>query len=164
MHPRWQQVLVTRLKDAFPNAQFVACTHSPLIVGGLDKAEVERFVVENGKVVKVDFDADMTMGRTDQVLLGDLFELETTLDPTTQGNLREYEDLLGKSNRTPQEESRFQELAKVLRGRIPPSPSGPVKRRAQELLDYLHDAKLELPEDFKEHLARLSRAMGGETV
>jgi predicted ATP-dependent endonuclease of OLD family len=36
MHPRWQQVLVRRLKQVFPNVQFIASTHSPLIVGGLE--------------------------------------------------------------------------------------------------------------------------------
>jgi hypothetical protein len=70
--------------SAFPNVQFIACTHSPLIAAGLDKNEVDRFIIDKGRMAKVDFDRDMTLGRTDQILTGELFGLETTLDPATQ--------------------------------------------------------------------------------
>ena len=55
MHPRWQQVLVHRLKQAFPNVQFIANTHSPLIVSGLEKDEVSRFAIADGKIGLVRF-------------------------------------------------------------------------------------------------------------
>ena len=43
MHPVWQQVLVPRLKQLFPNVQFIATTHSPLIVAGRSRHEILIF-------------------------------------------------------------------------------------------------------------------------
>ena len=40
MHPSWQRSLVDTLKELFPNVQFIATTHSPLIVAGLEKSEI----------------------------------------------------------------------------------------------------------------------------
>jgi WD40 repeat protein len=167
MHPRWQQMLVQRLKRVFPNVQFVACTHSPLIVGGLDAAEVERFAIEDGKVVKVEFDPDMTLGRTDQILTSELFNLSSTLDVATQELMAEYETLLGKSTPEPSEIVRLTYLQEQLENRIPPSPSGLVDRRARELLSTLQSINLSLLETdsrkkLDDRIVRLSRALARE--
>ncbi|MBI4909034.1 MAG: SIR2 family protein [Acidobacteria bacterium] len=168
MHPRWQQALVHRLKTVFPNIQFIACTHSPLIVGGLEKHEVVRFALQNGHVEMVDFFPDMTLGRTDQILAGELFDLPTTLDVRTQEAMTEYEELLGKSDRSDAEDRRFLELGRMIEERIPPSPSTPLERRAAELLEELDPALGQLKQASREKVAekmlRLREAMqsGGE--
>lgn len=33
MHPRWQRIIVNKLKDIFPNIQFIITTHSPQVLG-----------------------------------------------------------------------------------------------------------------------------------
>jgi hypothetical protein len=144
MHPRWQQVLVYRLKKAFPNVQFIACTHSPLISAGLAKDEVARFAIRKGNIVKVDFEPDMTLGRADQILTGELFGLKTTFDPATQEMIEKYEELLAKSDewfaapeRYKQELEGFYQLGRQLEDRIPPAPSKLVERRAGELMEAL---------------------------
>lgn len=43
MHPRWQQTIVKHVSALFPKVQFVATTHSPLIVGSLEPDQVYRF-------------------------------------------------------------------------------------------------------------------------
>jgi len=165
MHPRWQQVLVSRLKDCFPNVQFIACTHSPLIVGGLEKSEVERFTISDGAIARVDFDSDMTLGRFDQILTGELFGLASTLDATTQNLIAEYRKLLGKSHRSDPEQQRYLALARDLEKRIPPSPSNLVERRARELLEALRPLELDgLPEEVKERLAQLRKSFRKEAV
>jgi hypothetical protein len=163
MHPKWQQVLVYRLKQVFPHVQFIASTHSPLIVGGLNREEVERFASVDGKIVKADFDPDMTRGRTDQILTGELFELENTFDPETQEMMRRYEVLLGKSERTPEEEKAFLELGVLLETRIPAMPSNLLERRARELLEVLYASKPEEPK-VVEAAAKLSKALQREDV
>ena len=40
LHPNWQRHVVSDLKTAFPNIQFVATTHSPFIVQSLAKDEL----------------------------------------------------------------------------------------------------------------------------
>lgn len=164
MHPKWQQMIVHRLKKAFPNVQFIASTHSPLIVGGLEKAEVTRFVLDNNVVNALDFEPDMTLGRTDQILTGELFGLHNTFDPGTQKLLEQYQALLAKSERNEQEQSLFLELGERLEKQIPPSPTEFVRRRSRELLDILQPLKLsEFPEGIRQELGdritRLSKSM-----
>ena len=40
LHPVWQQKIITDLKNAFPNIQFIVTTHSPFIVQSLNSNEV----------------------------------------------------------------------------------------------------------------------------
>lgn len=40
LHPKWQQCVVTDLKKAFPNIQFIVTTHSPFIVQSLNAEEL----------------------------------------------------------------------------------------------------------------------------
>ena len=40
LHPKWQKVIVSDLKTAFPNIQFIATTHSPFIVQSLAAYEI----------------------------------------------------------------------------------------------------------------------------
>ena len=164
MHPRWQQVLVARLKSVFPNVQFIATTHSPLIVGGLAKEELERFTIQDGKIVRASFDPDMMLGRTDQILTGDLFGLSTTLDSKTQDFMQEYEELLGKSSLSEEENSRLRQLERLIEDRIPPAHEQPVQRRARELLDALQAADLEkIDKRVAERMSHLAKALRGDT-
>jgi hypothetical protein len=120
LHPAWQQGLPARLSQIFPTAQFIATTHSPLIVGGLPADQVillERN--KDGIVERVPVEAEMTMGRADQVLTGNLFGLISTLDIETQEKLNEYTHLLGISRRTSDEEVRFRAIGLDLESRIP---------------------------------------------
>ena len=51
MHPAWQQALVKRLSDMFVACQFIATSHSPLMVGSLEPDQVYRFERNaNGRV------------------------------------------------------------------------------------------------------------------
>ena len=42
LHPLWQMTLVEGLKTVFPRLQFIATTHSPLLLGGLAEDEIIR--------------------------------------------------------------------------------------------------------------------------
>jgi hypothetical protein len=135
MHPKWQQALVSRLKSFFPAVQFIATTHSPLIVGGLAPTEVKRFTRdEQGEIVMIEVDEKMMLGRPDQILSGDLFSLETLFDEHTRAEMSRYQQLLGLSKRSEEQEAEFQNLRRVIRQRIPLSASTPPERLAQELL------------------------------
>jgi predicted ATP-binding protein involved in virulence len=155
MHPAWQQNIIPRLRELFPGVQFIASTHSPLIVGGMKPEEVIRFTRDgNGKVMRLKVDQDMTMGRADQILTGTLFGLDTTLDQETQSRMQEYEDLLGNSNRSAREEERYRELEAELEHRIPPSGETPLERRAQEMVQDVLTASYD-PENIDELKKRL---------
>ena len=47
LHPGWQRTIVRRLTETFPNCQFIATTHSPLIIG--EVAPEKIILINNGK-------------------------------------------------------------------------------------------------------------------
>ena len=49
LHPNWQRHVVSDLKNAFPNIQFVATTHSPFIVQSLAKDELINLDLEGNR-------------------------------------------------------------------------------------------------------------------
>jgi hypothetical protein len=138
LHPAWQQILVDHLSSEFPNVQFIATTHSPLIVGGMRASQVFRFLREDDDtIVQVQVEEEMTVGRTDQILTGELFGLDTTLDTDTQKLRDEYRRLLARRSRAPHEEKRFLVLEDALAFRIPSAAETPVERQAYKMLELL---------------------------
>jgi hypothetical protein len=138
MHPNWQKSLVSDLSELFPNVQFIATTHSPLVVGGLSSEQVVRLARDDsGQVRKLDIPSDMLMGRTDQILTGDLFGLSTTLDQKTLQLMETYHALLAKPDRNEAEEKHVRQFRDQLGFRIPVSQETPAERRAYEFVRLL---------------------------
>jgi len=173
MHPRWQQTMVPNLNKLFPKVQFIATTHSPLIVGGMPVSQVARFKRDGkGGVVQTRIDEDMTRGRADQILTGDLFELSTTLaiDERTGKLLSEYEALLGRSKLSDKERIRFAELHKELANTIPPSAQTKLERRAQNLAsavlraDFRPENITNLQNNLRSEARRVAESLGWEEV
>ena len=135
MHPEWQQVLIPRLTKFFPNFQFVATTHSPLIVGDMPHRQVIRLARdEHGKVISLPLTDEMMQGRADQILTGRLFGLRTTMGHLTLQKIEEYKDLAGRE-RDEAEEKRYQVLKRELATKIPPPDETPLERKAYSLLE-----------------------------
>ncbi|MCP4660653.1 MAG: AAA family ATPase [bacterium] len=142
LHPSWQHQLVPQLAKIFPNVQFVATTHSPLIVVGMPPEQIIHLEREaDGNVLKKTVNAEMTVGRTDQILTGGLFGLATTLDSATQEGMERYAELMGRSDRSDEEEEELGRLRESLRFRIPLSLEQPVERQALALLHALLQAQ-----------------------
>lgn len=119
MHPVWQQILVSRLKAAFPNAQFIATTHSPLVVGGMPARQVLPLERDTTGVHKVSITADATFGYVDQRLTSPLFRLDSGLPESTRVKLKRYHELLVMKDRGPFQ-AEFEKLEQELMFRIPP--------------------------------------------
>ena len=54
LHPTWQANFVSALRRVFPSMQFVASTHSPIVLAGVAPHEVVRLIVDptTGDVVR----------------------------------------------------------------------------------------------------------------
>ena len=138
MHPEWQQRLVPALAELFPHIQFLATTHSPLIVGGMDVKQIKgSSATRTAKVRLIELDPDTTMGRTDQVLTGELFGLETTLDSATQQAVARYQEILALPSRSAEQDDELRRLEETLAFRIPPPYESTPQRRAIEMLQTL---------------------------
>jgi AAA domain, putative AbiEii toxin, Type IV TA system/AAA domain/NACHT domain/Restriction endonuclease len=117
LHPQWQRVIVERLRLAFPNVQFVATTHSPLVVADAEANPGAVFLLreENGKAVVDDNVPSVNGWRADQILASLLFGYLIERDPRTENALKEASILAGKGNRrSEKEEARYEELMAAL--------------------------------------------------
>ncbi|WP_295439081.1 AAA family ATPase [uncultured Thiodictyon sp.] len=118
MHPGWQQVLVSRLKERFPRVQFIATTHSPLVVAGLDAGQVVRFRRLDGKGVVAERPPHGLKGvGVAGLLTSDLFSLSSQLDPETEAQLTRKRELAALDDLGPEEAQELADLDERL-GRV----------------------------------------------
>lgn len=80
LHPKWQRTVIDKLSQHFPKVQFIATSHSPLIVqAALDKKANIVVCRKEGDRVVIDNNPDEVKGwRIDQILTSDLFELSSS--------------------------------------------------------------------------------------
>lgn len=143
MHPEWQQSIVEGMTMIFPNVQYVATTHSPLVVGGMDARQVIRYVRNgHGRVSRVEVTDEMLVGRADQILTGKLFGMKTTLDQQTQRAMDRYKVLLGTEARGPEEDEEFRRLHRELKFKIPLAEETAPERKALALVEAIVNDQL----------------------
>jgi predicted ATP-binding protein involved in virulence len=149
MHPEWQQKLVYQLGALFPKIQFIATTHSPLIVGGMAAGNIQRLVRDQeGRVIQMDNITDlMTAGRVDQILTTPLFGLESARDALTAATLARYTELAAKDKLNAKEDEQLRKDAAFLKTRLPSPLERERSRKAFALLQSALDDHLsKLPE------------------
>ncbi len=96
LHPVWQRKLMGFLTKRFPNTQFVATAHSPLVAQAAADANLVVLRREGDHVV-IDNDVENIRGwRIDQILTSDLFGLESARPPHVERLLAERKELLDK--------------------------------------------------------------------
>lgn len=115
LHPHWQRTIMKQLSDNFTNVQFVATTHSPLMITSMRDVNVAVLrQTEAGDHVVIENDPDVVEGwRFDQILVG-LFGLATARSLRVETLMKAREELLGKTPVTPQDEVRLRKIADEL--------------------------------------------------
>lgn len=134
LHPQWQRVVVEKIRAAFPNLQFVASTHSPLVAAGAcAEAGCVQLLKREGDRAIVQHEVPSVRGwRADQILASELFGYIIDRDPETERALREASILAGKGDgRSANEESRYREVLKTLEGALIPSGQTEAERDIQ---------------------------------
>lgn len=126
LHPVWQRKLMGFLTERFPNTQFIATAHSPLVAQAAADANL-AVLRRDGDHVVIDNDLENIRGwRIDQILTSELFGLESARPPQIEGLLADRKALLTKPVLTDADRRRLEEIA----GRIGELPTG---ETAQEL-------------------------------
>lgn len=138
LHPQWQRTLIQFLTDTFPNTQFIATAHSPLVVQSATDANIVLLRREGDHVV-IDNDIETIKGwRIDQVLTSDLFGLPSARPPQMDAAMKERTRILGKSRLTKADKAKLaqleQEIGDLPAGETPADISAmDIIRRAAEL-------------------------------
>jgi len=98
LHPKWQRTVLDKLSHHFPKAQFIATSHSPLIVqAAQDKGANIVVCRKDGDRVIIDNDPDEVKGwRIDQILVSDLFEVGGDRSEKFQKFINEKNEILSK--------------------------------------------------------------------
>ncbi|MBO0699359.1 MAG: AAA family ATPase [Zavarzinella sp.] len=110
LHPAWQRKIMGFLTERFPNTQFIATAHSPLVAQAAANANLAVLRREGDHVV-IDNDVDNIRNwRVDQILTSDLFGLPTARPPWMEPLLAERVKLLSKPKLTAADERRVKEI------------------------------------------------------
>ena len=115
VHPRWQRTIMKQFSEHFTNVQFVATTHSPLMITSMKDVNVAVLKqAEAGDHVVIENDPEVVEGwRCDQTLVS-LFGLETARSLQVEALMKDRENLLAKSSVTPQARKRLRRIADEL--------------------------------------------------
>jgi AAA15 family ATPase/GTPase len=100
LHPRWQRIIVKKLREIFPNIQFFFTTHSPVIIqGASEDAIIYRVYREEGitKVSDPYYRKDLDHLMMNTLLTSSLFGLDDSrLDPNNGDSVTDDSYLLYK--------------------------------------------------------------------
>ena len=114
MHPRWQRHIMADLSKLFPATQFIATSHSPLIVQVADQANLVLLRKREGAVEIVN-DPGVTRNlRVDQILTSLLFGVPSVRSDRVQGFFDQRAELLRKTNRSQDEEERLRSIRRQI--------------------------------------------------
>ena len=92
LHPQWQRSIVSKLTTTFPNCQFIATTHSPLIIGEVAPESV-ILIAENGEIIHPNQSLGMDTDWILKYIMGATTRhTETTLELQRIADLIETED------------------------------------------------------------------------
>ena len=115
LHPRWQVSLVPAIRQVFPNVQFVATTHSPMVLPGLDRDEV--FVLsqdQDGHVVAEHPEVTPKL-MTGSEIYRVFFGIEALYPNDLAEKLRRYSFLVGDPGRSDGDEQEMLAIRDELR-------------------------------------------------
>ena len=132
LHPAWQATFITALRRVFPKMQFVATTHSPVVLAELAPHEIVRLIVdpESGDVTRGSWDPEtgelvpVTNGAGVQpdprpMTASELYRTWFGLDrltPNPHGDeLREYLALAADPLRSSEDDTRLRKLESKLK-------------------------------------------------
>ena len=134
LHPRWQRELLATLSKIFPNTQFIATAHSPLVVqaAGDEGANVVLLRREGDQTVVVKNLPDIQHWRLEQILSSELFDATPSLSPQTEADLRRRNELLLKKPLSAKDKAELERLNAEMTA-APIGTTAP-ERRAEDLL------------------------------
>lgn len=117
LHPRWKMRIMAALRTALPQVQFIATTHDPLCLRGMENGEVQVLVRDKNQIERLTALPDVKGLRAEQLLTSEFFGLGST-DPETDAKVVRYQDLALKDALTTSEQSEKNRLSEQIRKEI----------------------------------------------
>jgi predicted ATP-binding protein involved in virulence len=93
LHPQWQRSIVSKLTSTFPNCQFIATTHSPLIIGEVPPDNIILLRQENDRVNVIQQSDLAGFGLDSSWILRQIMDTDSR-NPTIKAQLDRIEESL----------------------------------------------------------------------
>lgn len=114
LHPRWQRTLVKSLSAAFPKMQFIATTHSPMVLPGLSADEIFRLRQDDEGNVVVEPSTESPEHMTGSEIYDAFFDIHQVRPEQTNDWLDDYGRLALNPFRSDAEEQQLTEFLSKL--------------------------------------------------
>ena len=89
LHPKWQMSVLPTLSAALPNIQFIVTSHSPLLVGSIERSNIISMKPSTRSSTKLVRSDEAVHGLdADQVLLTGYFGLKSTRSSARERRLQ----------------------------------------------------------------------------
>ncbi|MCF7942056.1 MAG: AAA family ATPase [Spirochaetia bacterium] len=93
LHPAWQYTIIERLKNTFPNCQFILTTHSPFVISNMRPDEVLPLGYTSTQTIRISQDI-RSYGKDAEAIYEDYMGLDSTRPKAIDTKIREiYKDL-----------------------------------------------------------------------
>jgi hypothetical protein len=129
LHPTWQRGLIRSLRRALPRVQFIATTHSPMVLPGLEPHEIFILQQERDGSVKWDQSTQQPRLLTGGEIYERFFDIRSVYPDEHAQKLHRYLRLASDAYRSDTEEEEMVLLGKWLRSEGVPVAYEPVARR-----------------------------------
>ncbi len=127
LHPKWQRSIIDFLTQRFPNTQFIVTAHSPLLVQSASDANLVLLKRKGNETVIDNNPESVESWRIDQILVSDLFGLESPRSEKKQKLLAEKTKLLSGEKLSTKGKARVDEINRQLG----PMPVGETKEEIE---------------------------------
>ncbi|PDO85928.1 AAA family ATPase [Kosakonia sacchari] len=117
LHPTWKMRIVSALKRAFPEMQFICTTHDPLCLRGLGAGEVCVMQRDGEGITLLSDLPNPADFRVEQLLTSAFFGLNSTQDPENEAIFDEYYALLALPEKDQEQSERLKQLKTELKDR-----------------------------------------------
>lgn len=114
LHPTWQIDIINNLSKHFPNVQFIATAHSPLMVQAAVDANyvIVKFCEDDVRVINEPVGIDGW--RVDQILTSEFFDLDSTRGPEFSKLLKRRSVLIQQGSLNSKQENELKEINEKL--------------------------------------------------
>jgi predicted ATP-binding protein involved in virulence len=113
LHPRWQRELRENISAAFPNVQFIATAHSPLLAQSYLDTNLAVIREEDGQAIIENNPTVNKKWRIDEVVTSALYEVDSAYSPEVGNALRERTALRQRRRLTPADKDRLSQLDRL---------------------------------------------------
>ncbi|MGD9659785.1 MAG: AAA family ATPase [Porticoccaceae bacterium] len=96
LHPKWQRILIPRLREVFPNCQFLVSTHSPHVITHVQPQHLHLLTMKGGVLDRVP--VTESYGKSVDRILEDIMGLETTRPDDVYHDLERLHKVIQKGD------------------------------------------------------------------